>query len=127
MHELPDGPVFTELVFSDWIFGTGPFYTAGHFDELLGRPDKLQINAVAGAATGAPGLTVQIEMGGDGRTFSPKNGSAEIFRVSLSSTTTNSILGADNGTAPSAGFVRLAITLSGGGCYLKLYLTGRSR
>src|SRR5205085_819450 len=84
-----------------------------------GAYDRLSIQAVADNVTGTtPMITVAIEQSGDGRSWSAKNGTAEINAVSLSTTQSTSAAGGDTGATPSQSFVRLRIQLGGTGTVL---------
>lgn len=121
---------FTQLVFDDFVVGTGNVYTNPVHEDLLGSADRLAIQAVAAQFTGtSPTLTVQVEHSSDGRNYSSKNGTPEVNGMSLSGSATVTASGTESGANPSAKYVRLRIALGGTTpqAQVKVYVTGRDR
>jgi hypothetical protein len=120
---------FHELVFDDYIPGNTPVYTGVQHMRLLGRGDQLGLHAILDEAAVACSITVAIEHSVDGINWSPKNSTAEITAVAVSTTDTTSIYGGE--TFPgkqSCEFVRLRLTVTNGrGVHVRVYATARDR
>ena len=116
------------LVFDEHVQGGGPFYTSQAYNDLLGQYDQLALHAVVDE-TDAPGkLTVHVQHAADGRSFVNKNATAEIAAATLHAGKANVLTGADAGSAPSLGFVRLAVSLSGAKrAHIKIHVTMRDQ
>ena len=122
--------VFHSLVFDENIEGTTEVYTDPTWNAQLGLPDKLTLFAVTdtASATTGPTLTVRIEESGDQIHWTSKTGTPEINAQTMSTTANTVFVGRDNGTNPTAGFVRLRLTLGGTGAlkgHVRLFITGR--
>jgi hypothetical protein len=117
-------------VFDEYVQGTSAVYTSVTLCEVLGRYDRLAIEAlVDNVGSAATTMIVAIEHSGDGRTFVQKNVGAEIGTAGASTTLTNVYFGADNGATPSLGFVRLRITMGGPTpqAHVRLFVSCRDR
>lgn len=128
--------VFSELVFDELLLGVNTWYTSvAHYD-LLGRVDFLAIQACTrGTAGTTPKLTIQCEHSDDGQNWVNMNGTNPEIAPAAQIQNDASYFG----TPYAAGFaglaqipqslVRLRISLTGTNpqCFLKLYVTGRSR
>jgi hypothetical protein len=120
--------VISECVFDEVIHGAATdYYTANKYNELLGRADKLTIQAlVDNVETGSGTISVRIEHSGDQRNWKPKNGTDEIITVSISTSATTSTIGSDSGSTASLPFVRLRVVLATATrAHVKLFVCGR--
>ena len=117
------------LVFDEQIAGTGPFYTSQELGERLGRYDQLSFQAVVDqVSVGGSTLWVQLQHSADGRSFVNKNNSPELTTNPLSAGATNVAGGGDPSSAPTLGYVRLAISLSASiSVHVKIYVTMRDQ
>ena len=116
------------LVFDEEIYGTNPVFTSDEHSEHLGRCDQLSLQAVIDKVSAAGSIAVQIQHSADGRHFVPKNGSPEVSST-LTVGQTNVFSGGDMSTAPTLGYVRLSISLSGASfsAHVKVYATMRDQ
>jgi hypothetical protein len=121
--------VISECMFDETIHGAGTsFYTANRFNEILGRPDKLTVQAVVDNADANGTILVQIEHSADQRNWKDKNTNAEINNPasSISSTSTVSSVGSDAGTNASLPFVRLRVVMTTTArAHVKVFACGR--
>lgn len=130
--------VFHSLVFDENIEATATGYTAtidASWNSQLGLPDKLTIFAVSDTvslnptSTASPTLAVQIQESPDQVHWTNKATAAELSTAI--STAANTIgVGRDPGTTPSAGFIRLIVSLTGPGSsnpkgHVRVWVTGR--
>lgn len=117
------------LVFDEVVVGTTAVYTSPTFNEQMGSVDRWCIHAIADTVSGStPILTVQGQHSGDGGVnWKDKSATAEINGVTLSTSATNSNIGTDAGSTPSAGQLRLKITLgtTSPQAHVKIWFTGR--
>ena len=121
--------VFNETVFDDGV-GADAVYTGVQFARLLGRRDQLAIQVMTYGATARTTLTLAIELSHDGVRWAPKSTVPEINGAALSSTGATALFGADAGTSPSMGLVRLSISLSARTApqaYVVVYVSARDR
>jgi len=124
--------LFNELVFDEYIEGTSSVYSSQEWNALLGSADKTALHAISdtqSAGSGNPSLSVQLEVSGDGRNFTAKNGTAEINGATITVGSGQiSSLGTDAGTTPSLGFARLKVTLGGSTpkVHVRIYACGRT-
>lgn len=120
---------FNETVFDDFVYGTTSVYSPAQFAEVLGKSDQLSIQAVVERASLRTTLTVAIEHSQDGINWAAKNTSPEIDAQALGSGTTT-LGGADAGTYPSNGLIRLRVSLGSAAspsAYVRVYVTGRDK
>ncbi len=116
------------LVFDEFVVGAVTVYTSPAHNDLLGRTERLAIQAVVDQVTGtSPTLLVRQEHSSDQRNWSDKSGTAEIPATAITAGSTNVLTGYEVGTNPSHGYVRLEITLGGTTpqAHVKLWVTGR--
>src|SRR6185436_15756838 len=95
--------VLSELVFDDYVHGAGTdYYTPARYNEVLGRVDKLLIQAVAVQSDQEGHLSLHIQHSADRRNWANKTEDPEIYMNLLTgfgaSITTTSLAGADAGT-----------------------------
>jgi len=120
---------FYVLAYDHILEGTTATYTDPRLNDLLGSVEQLRLFAVTRDTSGtSPTLTVQIEESADNVRWTSKTGTAEINAVALDVTPTTIARGSDDGATPSAGQVRLAISLGGTSprTLLRLWVTGRT-
>lgn len=121
--------VISECVLDEVLHGAATdHYTANRWNEVLGRPDKLTIQAVVSNADAAGTIEVQIEHSADQRNWQPKNSSPEIDDPASSILTTSAVssVGSDTGSNASLPFVRLRIRMTTTArAHVKLYACGR--
>jgi hypothetical protein len=115
------------LVLDEFITKTGSefVYTRTDLNETLGQVDKLALQLVADqASTGTPSVTAQLQHSADGINWINKGSALVTLGTTVNATTTAA--GADAGTTPSLGLVRLAFQLSAAGqVHVKAWVTGR--
>jgi hypothetical protein len=120
---------FHQLVFDDRVETDAPVYTDPKLNELLARPDVLEIVAIASQVSGSfPLLNVQVEVSSDNRSWAPKNaGGPEISREPLSTSQQTMTQGRSSSTLVTSTFNRLKIWLdnSDSRACLRIYVTGR--
>ncbi len=118
-------------VVNDSIPSSSEVYSAAQFNEVLGSCDQVALHAVCDQITSSsPTISVRLHQSGDNRNFEAKTGSAIIASVSLTAGATSNAFGADAGTTPNQGFIRLAITLGGTGTvsgHVRIYATLRDQ
>lgn len=121
--------IASECVLDETLHGAGTdYYTANRFNELLGRPDKLTLQAVVDNADANGTILVQIEHSADQRNWSSKNGTPEINNPasSISTTATVSSVGSDSGSNASLPFIRLRVRMTTTArAHVKVYACGR--
>ncbi len=114
------------LVFDDFITNATTIYTRPELNGPLGEHDLLAIQAVADQVTTTGTLTVQIYHSGDQINWKAKNGTAEINAGAITQGSTNVLAGADAGTTPSLGYVKLGLTIATTTqAHVKIWVTGR--
>jgi hypothetical protein len=114
-------------VLDEFLAGSGPFRTADHYNDPLGKCDQLSIQAVVDNVDATGTITVQVEHSADNMNFMAK-GAPAINAVTINTGVTNTCAGVDTGTSPSLRFVRLAITLATTTkAHVKLYVTMRDQ
>lgn len=114
-------------VFDDFVPGTNPVYTSEEWNDALGQPNKLAIQAVADQVTGTASLTVAIEHSCDQRNWLQKPGTAPINSESIPAAATTPVFGSDAGTVQNLGYVRLKISLTGTtpAAHVRIHVCGR--
>jgi hypothetical protein len=122
--------VFHSLVYDENIESTNTATIDASWNSQLGLPDKLTIFALTDTVSVASTLNVQIEESPDQVHWMNKTGTAGLPELTLALATTQNTLGVgrDNGTTPSAGFVRLKLWLVAGSspkAHVRLWVTGR--
>jgi len=120
--------LFHAQIYDENIEGTTALYTDPTHNGLLGSVEKLSIFALTDTVTGTtPTLTVQIEESGDQVHWTNKVATAEINGTTLSTTVVTTAVGRDGGNTPSAGFLRLRVSLGGTTpkAHVRLWVTGR--
>jgi hypothetical protein len=120
--------LFHAQVYDENIEGTTALYTDPSNNGLFGSVEELSIFAVADTVSGTtPTLTVQIEESADQIHWVNKIPTAEINAQALSLTVKTVVVGRDNGSVPSSGFLRLRVSLGGTTpkAHVRLWVTGR--
>jgi hypothetical protein len=120
------------LVFDEYVVGsTTPSMTNQDLNSKLGTYDQLAIQAVVDNVTAVTAIKVQIMHSADGRVWMAKNatggqgaGTAEIV-VGAPSAGQTTYFGSDPGTTPTLAFVQLAVTVTGTGAHVRVYVTAR--
>lgn len=116
-------------VFSDFIVGTTAVYTSEEWNDPLGIPNKIALQAVADqvSGTGTITLTATLEHSCDQRNWVAKSGTAIINGETLSTSATTTLFGSDAGTTPNLGYVRVKLTLGGTTpqAHVKIHICGR--
>lgn len=121
--------ILSECVMDDTLHGAATdHYTANKFNEVLGKPDKLTIQAVVDNPDANGTLEVQIEHSADQRNWKAKSGTPEIDDPASSILTTAAVssIGADSGSNASLPYVRLRVrmTTTARG-HVKIHVCGR--
>jgi hypothetical protein len=124
--------VLSECVLDEVLHGASTdFYTPGRFNEVLGRPDKLLIQAVVDDADEEGAITVQIEHSADQRNWKSKNNSSpeidgELEANVILENAVTALAGADTTGAASLPFVRLRVQFTRTTrAHVKLHVCGR--
>lgn len=120
--------LFHAQLYDENLEGTTALYTDPSNNALLGSVEKLTLFTIADTVSGTtPTLTVQIEESPDQVNWSNKAGTAEINAVALSTSQKTITVGRDNGSVPSAGFLRLRVVLGGTTpkAHIRIWVTGR--
>ncbi|MFA5762761.1 MAG: hypothetical protein WC931_04215 [Bacilli bacterium] len=106
----------TLVVFSEMVYGTNVVFTSPIYNEILGRYDKMAIQAVASDVSGdSPTLTVFIEGSNDQVNWLVMTSTAPINAEALSASTMNVVWGqTSDPDSPFLSYARLAILLGGG-------------
>jgi hypothetical protein len=123
--------IFNQCVFDSYVGGSYPTYTDPQYDKLLGSAEKLALQAIADQVTGTtPSLTVRLEHSADQRNWMTKNATAELSSGTLTTpgTVSQFAIGADAGSVPGLGFVRLNILMAGTSpaARLRIFATGHA-
>lgn len=86
---------------------TGPVavYTPVDLSSRLGLPDQLTWHAISDQLNATDTLNVNLQHSADGRNWVTKTTAS----AGVSATTTNNLVGSDQGLTPSLGFVRFQI------------------
>jgi hypothetical protein len=123
---------YHQLVFDDFVVGTGKVYTASNFNPLLALADKMKIIVVADQVTvtsgGNPTLTLKVFESPDNRNFQALNASPEISAALVVGAQTI-LTGQSDGTKIMSGFGQLEMQFTAGAGpqgHLKIYVTGRA-
>lgn len=120
--------LFHAQIYDENVEGTTALFTDPSHNGLLGSVEKLSIFAITDTVSGtSPTLLVQIEESGDQVHWVNKIGSAEIPATAISTTALTTLVGRDQGTQPSQGFLRLRVVLGGTSpkAHVRLWVTGR--
>lgn len=117
-----------QMVFDEFVPGTTAVYTSEEWNDPLGLPNKLAIQAVADQVSGTSvTLTVAMEHSCDQRNWALKSGTAQINAEPITAATTTTLFGSDSGSTPTLGYVRLKISLAGTtpAAHIKIHVCGR--
>ena len=116
-------------VFSDFIVGTTAVYTSEEWNDPLGIPNKIALQAVADQVSPATGVTLKatLEHSCDQRNWIAKDGTPIIDTENIVGASTTTLFGSDDGTTPNLGYVRIKLELAGSSptAHVKIHICGR--
>jgi hypothetical protein len=117
---------FNMLVLDEFISVTSTYvYTRTELNDVIAQVDKIGVQLIGDQASGSFNVTARLQHSADGINWINKNGSPEVT-LAVSSNTTATAAGADAGTTPSLGLVRIAFQISAAGqVHVKAWVTGR--